>query len=256
MKSQWRPTLVVLAGGILLGAWLRPHGGAFYRGVRGAPTQAPSPLLPAVWGVKSAQFERLDPLSRGMRVVYLGDSLTEWMAVNELLSVEGGALLNRGIPGDTSAGLLARLGRSFPTGVALCFLMIGRNDLGSGAGAAPTADRIAAIARVLTETHRAGHVVVESVLPFAGPHASEAPVLNERLRQGVAAQPATLSFLDLYPSFLRDGRRDASLYADNTHLNLRGIELRLRLELEHAARSAPALRLHLRLPEAAPGHAL
>ena len=60
------------------------------------------------------------------------------MAVNELLSVEGGALLNRGIPGDTTAGLLARLGRSFPTGVALCFLMIGRNDLGRGAGAAST----------------------------------------------------------------------------------------------------------------------
>ena len=31
MKSQWRRTLVVLAGGMLLGAWLRPQAAAYYR---------------------------------------------------------------------------------------------------------------------------------------------------------------------------------------------------------------------------------
>jgi len=246
MKSQWRPTLVVLAGGLLLGGWLRPHLGDYYRRLQRDPAQAPAPLQPPLWAVKSAQFERLDPLSPHASVVYLGDSLTDWMAVNELLSVDGGALLNRAIPGDTSAGLLARLSQSFPAGVALCFLMIGRNDLGRGAGPAQTADRIIQIARMLTDTHGTEHVVVESVLPFAGTRAKDAPVLNDRLRRGVSGQSAALSFLDLYPSFLRDGKRDASLYADDTHLNLRGIELRLRLELEHAARSAPALRLQLR----------
>jgi lysophospholipase L1-like esterase len=230
--------------------------GAYYRTLRREPAQAPAPLLPQLWAVRSAQFKRLDPQSAHARVVYLGDSLTDWMAVHELVTGEDGAPLNRAISGDTSSGLLARVGQSFPAGVALCFLMIGRNDLGRGAGPERTAVRIMQVARLLGEKHGTGHVVVESVLPFAGPHAADAPALNDRLRRDVAARPAGLSFLDLYPGFLRDGQRDASLYADDTHLNLRGIERRLRLELEHAARSAPALRLQLRLPERAAGHAL
>ena len=248
MQFGWRPTLVVLAGGILLGAWLRPHAGGLYQAWRRGDSRPPSPLMPRLWAVKSGQFELLDPLSPRPRVVYLGDSLTDWMVVSELISVEGGALLNRSIVGDTSGGLLARVSRSFPAGVALCFLMIGRNDLGGGAGPAEIADRILQIARLLVERHGARHVVVESVLPFAGPRAAEAAALNDLVRAPIAAQPAGISFLDLYPSFLRDGRRDAALYADDTHLNVRGIERRLRLELEHAARSAPSVQLQLRLP--------
>jgi lysophospholipase L1-like esterase len=249
MRFRWRPTLVVLVGGILLGGWLRPHAGELYRAWRRDESQPPSPLTPALWAVKAGQFELLDPLNSGARVVYLGDSLTDWMAVSELVSVEGGALLNRAITGDTSSGLLARVSRSFPAGVALCFLMIGRNDLRGGAAPAEIADRILGIARLLVERHGAQHVVVESILPFAGPRAADATALNDLVRERLAAAPAAISFLDLFPAFLRDGRRDEALYADDTHLNLRGIERRLRLELEHAARSAPAVSLRSRLPE-------
>jgi lysophospholipase L1-like esterase len=126
--------------------------------------------------------------------------------------------------------------------------MIGRNDLAGGAGPAEITDRILQIARLLVERHGAQHVVVESVLPFAGPRAADAIALNDLVRERLAGPPAAISFLDLSPGFLRDGRRDEALYADDTHLNVRGIERRLRLELEHAARSAPAVSLQLRLP--------
>ena len=237
--------LLALAAGCLLGGWLRPSAADLYHAWRAVAVQAPPPLDPQSYAVKVAQFRRLDPLADRARVVYLGDSITDWMAASELLSVEGGAVLNRAISGDTTGGVLARVTDTFPAGVAVCFLMIGRNDLGRGAGPNDTADRIMQIAQLLVERHRVRHVVVESVLPFAAANGAHALALNDRLRRRLAAKSETLSFLDLYSSFLRGRRLDESLYADYTHLNERGIELRLRREIEHLARVVPDVRLSL-----------
>ena len=252
----WAKALLGLGAGCLLGGWLRPYAGELYHSWRAVAVPAPPPLDPESYAVKSAQFRRLDPLADRARVVYLGDSITDWMAVSELLSVEGGAVLNRAISGDTTGGVLARVEGTFPAGVAVCFLMIGRNDLGRGAAPNDTADRIMQIAQLLVERHRVRHVVVESVLPFAAANGAQAPALNDRLRRLVAAKGEALSFLDLYGSFLRGRRLDEALYAGHTHLNERGIERRLRREIEHLARAVPDVRLSLNVSLSRPSSAL
>jgi lysophospholipase L1-like esterase len=72
---------------------------------------------------------RVDHFARlpdGPRVVMLGDSLTANAQWTELL---GTAVANRGVPGDTASGVLARLDQSMPGSAATVFLMVGINDL-------------------------------------------------------------------------------------------------------------------------------
>jgi lysophospholipase L1-like esterase len=240
--------VLVFAAGIALGVWLRPYAGNIYRTWQRVTVQPPPPLDPQFYAVRSRQFAWLDPRASSAQVVYLGDSITDWMVVSELVSVERGTVLNRAIAGDTSSGLLARVKEAFPAGVAVCLIMIGRNDLDGGAAPDETADRILQIARLLIEQQGVQHVVVESMLPFMAPNAVAAVAVNDRLRLGVPPTSAALSFLDLYPSFLRDGQPDPALYADSTHLNERGIERRLHLEVEHLSRVKPEVHVSLNLP--------
>ena len=59
------------------------------------------------------------------------------------------------------------------------------------------------------------------------------------------AQTATadtrISYLDLWPSFSREGVPFAKYYTDDVHFNACGMKLRLELEIEHLQRVLPRL---------------
>ena len=61
-------------------------------------------------------------------IVMLGDSLTEWGNWHEL--VPEYSILNRGISGDTSSGVLDRLQEVIERRPKVVFVMIGTNDIG------------------------------------------------------------------------------------------------------------------------------
>ncbi|HEV7331703.1 MAG TPA: GDSL-type esterase/lipase family protein [Flavisolibacter sp.] len=63
-------------------------------------------------------------------VVFWGDSITEWADWNELTGL--GNVLNRGIAGDISFGLLHRLGEVVRHKPKKVFILIGTNDLSKG----------------------------------------------------------------------------------------------------------------------------
>lgn len=62
-------------------------------------------------------------------IMMLGDSITDRTDWNELLGRTD--ILNRGISGDNTDGMLLRL-NSFPQSIKKAFIMIGINDLGKG----------------------------------------------------------------------------------------------------------------------------
>jgi lysophospholipase L1-like esterase len=65
--------------------------------------------------------------SKHYRIVMLGDSITEWVAWNELFGIS--SIANRGIRGDTTSGLLNRLESIYNMEPDICFIMIGINDI-------------------------------------------------------------------------------------------------------------------------------
>jgi len=61
-------------------------------------------------------------------IVMLGDSLTEWGNWHELVPEH--RVINRGIAGDTSSGVLDRLQEVIERRPKVVFVMIGTNDIG------------------------------------------------------------------------------------------------------------------------------
>jgi len=60
-------------------------------------------------------------------IVMLGDSITEYVEWNELLGITN--VVNRGIAGDTTEGVLQRLDAIYTLAPNICFIMIGINDI-------------------------------------------------------------------------------------------------------------------------------
>jgi lysophospholipase L1-like esterase len=78
--------------------------------------------------------------NKSARVLMLGDSLTAQGEWNAMLGAP--LVANRGIDGDTSAGVLARLGDDADFRGDAVVIWIGTNDVLQGVGAGPVAERI------------------------------------------------------------------------------------------------------------------
>lgn len=61
------------------------------------------------------------------KIIMLGDSIIEGAAWNELLGIQ--CIANRGVSGDTTEGILARLPDIYKLNPEICFLMTGINDI-------------------------------------------------------------------------------------------------------------------------------
>ena len=226
---------------IAAGAVLRPYLAAAARWGSSRPDPNAGPLNPSLWNAKVDQFRSTSGTAGAGEtlVVFLGDSITDWVNLDDLWHVEGGRVLNRGIAGDTTAGVIARLDASVPPETRVCFLLVGYNDLLRGAPPAVVTERIAAAATELAALRPLLHVVVETV-PGLG-LADERADLNHRLRQTIPTSPR-LSLLDLTPALAPGSDTPGqSLFADQVHLSALGSRRRAASELAHLRRTDPAL---------------
>jgi lysophospholipase L1-like esterase len=186
------------------------------------------PVLPDVYARRVAQFAA-EPVVTG-RVVFLGNSITQGGDWPRLLG--DSTVVNRGIGGDVTFGVRARLDDVIRRRPSKLFLLIGVNDVSRDIPEAV----IAANVRAIVEEVRAGSpetvVYVQSVLPLnstvtgfpqhydKGDHV----VRLNRLLRGVAAA-SRARFVDLYPLFLdRQGRLDVRYTRDGLHLNEAGYQ--------------------------------
>ncbi len=152
---------------------------------------------------------------RSKDIVFLGDSITEGGNWNELFPQR--TVRNRGIGGDVTTGVLARLEQVTTGKPEKIFLLIGTNDL---AADVPVGDIVANTVTIIERIHRESpetQVYLQSVLPRSSNYRSSVERLNNALK---AASEGKATWIDLYPRFLdsADGSIRDELSNDELHL--------------------------------------
>lgn len=146
-------------------------------------------------------FELLHPAPKP--VVFLGNSITEAGPWSEVLP--GINVINRGISGDNSWGVLNRLNQVIATKPSKIFLLIGVNDLKRGVPVEYVVKNYDRIAAAIKATLPKTKLHLQSVLPVHEPMLANiyAKISNEKIKQlneglkQVAAK-YNMPFIDLY----------------------------------------------------------
>lgn len=161
------------------------------------------------------------PLDCG-KIIMLGDSLVELNDWPRSIR-RGSALRNRGISGDTSDGLLLRLGEITASQPRAVFLMIGTNDLYT-----PNSPRttVANITRAVDEIRAQSPdtmIFVQTVFPLRWDNAPNDKVraINALLKK--QGRKSRFIVLDTYALMAdKDGRLKAAYTTDGLHLSAKG----------------------------------
>lgn len=165
---------------------------------------------------RASQFDVL-PINRG-DIVFLGDSITEGGMWDELFPDL--PVRNRGIGGDTTDGVMARLQQLMVARPAKVFLMIGTNDLAfSNYGPEEIAAKVNGIVDAIRHGSPQTDIYVQSVLPRGAAYRDRVEALNGAIARKIDGKA---TWIDLYPLFLDSG--DGSIRDDfsNDELHLLG----------------------------------
>lgn len=165
---------------------------------------------------RQSLFERL-PVQEN-RIVFAGDSLTQGAEWAEFYP----GALNRGIGGDTSAGLLKRIGTITALRPRAIFLMIGSNDLYNlGLSPKQTVTNIHAVLTDIRRSSPATVVYLESNLPTWDARQN---IHGRAVNDGLAllADGRSVVYVDLYRAFLQGEVLNPKFTADGGHLNGNG----------------------------------
>ncbi|WP_138503973.1 SGNH/GDSL hydrolase family protein [Nostoc sp. PA-18-2419] len=156
--------------------------------------------------------------------ILVGDSLSMWFPREKLPS--GKLWLNQGISGDTSAGVLKRLGAFSATRPDVIYIMAGINDLRKGASDETILHNYRRIVRRLRQTHPQAQIIVQSILPTRLPKLSNSRIrqINAQLVQ-IAKQEGA-NYLNIYSWFTdMEGNLRPELTTDGLHLSQEGYDV-------------------------------
>jgi lysophospholipase L1-like esterase len=182
------------------------------------------PAHESYWLEKKSFF---DAFHAPAAVVMVGDSLTDGAEWSEMFPDAG--IANRGIDGDTTAGVLERIDAILALHPAKAFVMIGINDLMRGSSVDAVARRYGKIVAAL----RGGgaEVFIQSTLLCNAAKATWAPcaAANEKVKQLnlrlAALASDTLTFIDLNRKLADAAGLKSELTYDGVHLNGSGYRL-------------------------------
>jgi len=148
-------------------------------------------------------------------IVFIGDSITRGGSWYELFPEH--SVRNRGIGGDTSAGVIQRLHQVTEGEPSKVFLLIGTNDLTFGTEISQTVANIVHIVDSIHADSPHTTVWVQSVLPRGASFRSDIEIMNAAIRRAIEGKA---EWIDLYPLFLdkRDGSIRDDLSNDELHL--------------------------------------
>ncbi len=176
------------------------------------------------WGVyehRAQHFEKL-PEQPGS-IIFLGDSQVQQAEWHEIFG-DSPAVLNRGISGDFSAGVLKRLPEVLRHKPLKIFLLVGVNDLVFGKTVAEIETDYRAIVQRTRAESPDTELYLSSLLPVnnkvrdVGLENSAIQALNSRIRQ--IATDFALPYIDLYnPLTDADGNLAAKFTDDGLHIN-------------------------------------
>lgn len=173
---------------------------------------------------RMAYFEQ-SPTIKGA-IVFLGNSITERAEWQELLADSRYPVLNRGIGGDNSFGILARIDEVLRGRPRAIFLMDGINDQFRKLPQEVSVNNYKRIIKRIKKISPKTLIYLQSALPINEGLTKEpytkgrnvlVPILNEKLRQLAADE--NIPFVDLCPLFQdNEGKLSAIYSADGVHL--------------------------------------
>lgn len=174
------------------------------------------PMIARQQGMRSSQFDVLPPPDAD--VVFLGDSITEFGLWNEWFPDV--SVANRGVAGDTTAGILRRLHSSVGTQRALS-LLAGTNDIAQGVPSERIAANVDTILERIAVAAPETKVVINSVMPRAAGFSDTVRDVNDKLRLIATKHGAT--YVDLWPAFADErGQIRPEFSLDRLHLTGEG----------------------------------
>jgi hexosaminidase len=153
-------------------------------------------------------------------IIFLGNSITEGGNWEEIFQMDN--ILNRGIGGDVTAGVLARMDEIVRHEPSKLFICIGTNDLARGVEIPDIIANYEAIIETVREASPETVIYVQSVLPvgekvFFGHDNGKIKSLNEEIIKMCAEKQIT--YIDLYTGFTdSNGYLDPQYTNDNLHL--------------------------------------
>ncbi|MGE0771302.1 MAG: GDSL-type esterase/lipase family protein [Cyclobacteriaceae bacterium] len=186
------------------------------------------PHIPDHWRELTARFEKEPVVTE--RIIFLGNSITEGGNWKRLL--KDSTIVNRGIGGDITFGILQRLADVVKRKPTRLFLLIGINDLSKGIPDEVIIENIFAIVMAIRSGSPLTRIYVQSILPTNASFESfpqhynkddHVVAINGQLEK--YAKQFGFEFINLYPKFLdKEGRLDAQLSHDGLHLNEAGYQ--------------------------------
>lgn len=154
-------------------------------------------------------------------IIFLGDSLTD---NNEWAESFESSIANRGIGGDTTAGVLFRLKEVTNREPEKIFLMIGINDLVNGIPKEKIIDNYSLIIERIRKETPETKLYVQSVLPinkklsYYKVKNTDIESINKKLAK--ISKTNNASYVDLYPLFVDStGELNKTWTIDGVHLN-------------------------------------
>ncbi|MHC5934801.1 SGNH/GDSL hydrolase family protein [Nostoc sp.] len=156
--------------------------------------------------------------------ILVGDSLTMWFPKEKLPA--GKLWLNQGISGDTSSGVLKRLGAFSATRPDVIYVMTGINDLLKGASDETILRNYRRIIHRLRQTHPQTQIIVESILPTRRTKIPNSRIRHLNVQLTLIAKQESANYLNIYSWFTdMEGNLRPELTTDGLHLSQEGYDV-------------------------------
>lgn len=165
-------------------------------------------------------YFRRDSIPEGS-IIMLGNSLTE-EGGNWASRLNHTPIVNRGIKGDNTDGIKARLGELICASPKAVFLMIGTNDLWTSYSSQKIAEQIHEIGFSLAQELPLSKVIVQTIMPLGAENEKKSKVLaiNESLR---AYDSTNYILIDTFEHMAdENGDLPAQFTTDGVHLTSQG----------------------------------
>jgi len=160
------------------------------------------------------------------KIIFLGNSITQFGNWKKLL--KDSSVINRGIAGDITFGVLNRLGEVIAHKPAKLFIKIGINDISKNIPDEVIVENILTMVRKVKIESPHSQIFVQSILPTNDAAKEEYPdavnkndhVVNVNNQLIKHAKSFGYTYIDLYSVFTdKEGRLDARYAVDGLHLN-------------------------------------
>ncbi|PLR52066.1 GDSL-type esterase/lipase family protein [Chimaeribacter arupi] len=151
--------------------------------------------------------------------VMVGDSITENARWDDIFP--NYKIVNRGIAGDDTTGILERIDDIIATGAKKAFIMVGTNDIDRGMSADGIVENIGKIADKLKEAGM--DIVVESTL-FSGETLRQKNIVINQINNKLTkfCKEKSYHYVDINKSLAVDGVLNPEFSLDDTHINFKG----------------------------------